>query len=156
MAKTTAQAAEGRTKSVVITREEIFLRLRTMIGDSLAVPEAEITLQSRLIDDLGADSLDFVDLVFAIEKEFGARIREADFNFLARLDFSSPAVMREGFLTPETIERLRPLLPGLATVPDQTRVSPGELFSLMTVESLCIMIERKKISTTEDTEDAED
>ena len=137
----------------MMTRREIFPRLRAIVADSLAVPESEIALQSLLIDDLGADSLDFVDLVFAIEKEFGARIREADFNFLARLDFSSPAVMREGFLTAETIERLRPLLPGLATVPDQTRVSPGELFSLMTVESLCIMIERQKLSTTGDTED---
>ena len=115
-----------------------------MLAGSLAVPETDIALQSRLIDDLGADSLDFVDLVFAIEKEFGAKIREADFNFLARLDFSSPAVMRDGFLARETIERLMPLLPGLAAVPDQSRVTPGELFSLMTVESLCIMIEREQ------------
>ena len=143
-------------QTTLTTRGEIFSRLRRMLADSLAVSESEITLQSRLIDDLGADSLDFVDLVFAIEKEFGARIREADFNFLARLDFSSPAVMREGFLTAETIERLRPLLPGLATVPDHTRVSPGELFSLMTVESLCVMIERDQISTAKGAEDTQD
>lgn len=129
---------------LALPRTEIFSRLRSMIADSLAVPESDVTLQSRLIDDLGADSLDFVDLVFAIEKEFGTKIREADFNFLARLDFSSPAVMRDGFLTRETIERLLPLLPGLAGVPDQGRVTPGELFSLMTVESLCIMIEREQ------------
>jgi acyl carrier protein len=129
---------------LALPRTEIFSRLRSMIAGSLAVPEGDVTLQSRLIDDLGADSLDFVDLVFAIEKEFGAKIREADFNFLARLDFSSPAVMRDGFLTRETIERLLPLLPGLAGVPDQGRVTPGELFSLMTVESLCIMIEREQ------------
>jgi len=113
-----------------------------MLAGSLAVPEGDIAPQSRLIDDLGADSLDFVDLVFAIEKEFGAKIRESDFNFLARLDFSSPAVMRDGVLTPETIERLTPLLPGLATVADRGRVAPGELFSLMTVESLCIIVEQ--------------
>jgi len=131
-------------KKDVMARTEIFTRLRAMLADSLAVAEGEIQINSRLIDDLGADSLDFVDLVFAIEKEFGARIREADFNFLARLDFSSPAVMRDGFLTAETVERLAPLLPGLATVPDRSRVTPGELFSLMTVESLCIMIEREQ------------
>jgi len=129
---------------LALPRTEIFSRMRSMIADSLAVPESDVTLQSRLIDDLGADSLDFVDLVFAIEKEFGTKIREADFNFLARLDFSSPAVMRDGFLTRETIDRLLPLLPGLAAVPDQGRVTPGELFSLMTVESLCIMIEREQ------------
>ena len=124
-------------------RNQIFGRLRAMLADSLAAPEQTITMQSRLIDDLGADSLDFVDLVFAIESEFGVKIREADFNFLGRLDFSSPEVMREGFLTTATIDRLTPLLPGLADVPDKARVTPGDLFSLMTVESLCIMIERE-------------
>ena len=72
-----------------------------MIADSLAVDESQVVPEARLIDDLGADSLDFVDLVFAIEKEFGVKVREADFNFLARLDFSSPEVMRDGFITRE-------------------------------------------------------
>jgi len=62
-------------------RNQIFGRLRAMLADSLAAPEQTITMQSRLIDDLGADSLDFVDLVFAIESEFNVKIREADFNF---------------------------------------------------------------------------
>ena len=125
-------------------RSEMFARLRSMLADSLAILETGITLQSRLIDDLGADSLDFVDLMFAIEKAFGVKIPEGDFNFLTRLDFSSPAVMRDGFLTGEIIDRLAPLLPDLATVPDRSRVAPGQIFSLITVESLCIMIERQR------------
>ena len=130
-----------------MSRDEIAARLRPLLADSLAVSADAITLQSRLIDDLGADSLDFVDLIFAIEKTFGARIREADFAFLTRLDFTSPEIMREGFLTPATIERVAPFLPGLASVPDPARVTPRQLFSLMTGESLCIMIERE-LSTT--------
>jgi len=126
-----------------MTRDDIFPRVRAMIADSLAIDESTVALQSRLIDDLGADSLDFVDLVFAIEKAFGVKIREADLNFLARLDFSSPTVMKDGFLTPETIESLSPLLPALHQLPDRTRVTPGQLFSLLTVESLCLMIERR-------------
>lgn len=114
-----------------------------MIADSLAINAAEITPDSRLIDDLGADSLDFVDLIFAIEKEFGVKVREADFNFLARLDFSSPAVMQDGFITSETIERLAPFLPALRKLADVSQVTPRQLFSLLTVESLCIMIDRQ-------------
>ena len=113
-----------------------------MIADSLAIDASEITMQSRLIDDLGADSLDFVDLIFAIEKEFGVKVREADFNFLAKLDFTSPTVMKDGFITSETLDRLLPLLPALGKV-DRERVTPQQLFSLMTVESLCLMIERQ-------------
>jgi len=125
-----------------MTREDVFPKLRAMIADSLAVDEAGVTLQSRLIDDLGADSLDFVDLVFAIEKAFGVKIREADLNFLARLDFRSPTVLKDGFLTAETLDTLLPLMPALGNVPDRARVTPGELFALLTVESLCLMVER--------------
>ena len=122
---------------------DVFPRVRALIADSLAVDEASVTLESRLIDDLGADSLDFVDLVFAIEKTFGVKLREADLNFLARLDFSSPSVMKDGFLTAETIDAIAPLLPALRNVPDRGRVTPGELFSLLTVQTLCLMIERR-------------
>lgn len=124
-------------------RSDVFPKVRAMIADSLAIDESAVTRQSRLIDELGADSLDFVDLVFAIEKAFGVKIREADLNFLTRLDFSSPTVMKDGFLTLETVETLVPLLPELQRVPDRARVTPGQLFSLLTVDSLCLMIERR-------------
>jgi acyl carrier protein len=123
---------------------DIFPALRTMIAESLALDEAAITLESRLIDDLGADSLDFVDLIFAIERAFGVKLREADLTFLTGLDFSSPTVMKDGVLTPETLTAIAPLLPALQNVPDPTRVTPGELFSLLTVETLCLMIERHR------------
>ena len=124
--------------------DDIFPTLRTMIAESLALDEAAITLESRLIDDLGADSLDFVDLIFAIERAFGVKLREADLKFLTGLDFSSPTVMKDGVLTPETLTAIAPLLPALQHVPDRTRVTPGELFSLLTVETLCLMIERRR------------
>ena len=123
--------------------DDVFTRVRALIADSLALQESGITPQSRLIDDLGADSLDFVDLTFAIEKAFGVKLREAELNFLTRLDFSSPAVMQGGYLTRDTIASLRPLLPALDRAPDPDRVTPGELFSLLTVETLCLMIQRR-------------
>jgi acyl carrier protein len=125
-----------------MNRDTILPKLRSMIADSLAIDESSVVPDARLIDDLGADSLDFVDLVFAIEKEFGVKVREADFNFLARLDFSSPEVMRDGFITRNTIDALIPLLPALAAAEDRHHVTPRELFSYITVESLCLMIER--------------
>ena len=123
--------------------DDVFTRVRALIADSLALQESGITPQSRLIDDLGADSLDFVDLTFAIENAFGVKLREAELNFLTRLDFSSPAVMQGGYLTRDTIASIRPLLPALDRAPDPDRVTPGELFSLLTVETLCLMVQRR-------------
>ena len=122
-------------------RDQILEKLRAMIADSLAVEEASVTPEARLIDDLGADSLDFVDLVFTLEKRFQIKIREGDFEFLSRLDLSSPSVMRDGYLTKETVARLSEGLPALKEL-DPQRVSPGQLFSLITVDTLCRMVAR--------------
>lgn len=71
------------------------------------------------------------------------KVRDSERDFLSRLDFSSPDVMREGYLTAATVDRLQEWLPALCAVPDPARVTPGELFSMITVETLCILVGRK-------------
>ncbi|WP_437603822.1 phosphopantetheine-binding protein [Sorangium sp. So ce590] len=117
--------------------------VKRCIVESLAVEADAVELGSRLIDDLGADSLDFVDIVFMVDHELHIRARESEFNFITRLDFSSPEVMKEGFLTGPVVARLETWLPALAAVEDKTRVTPRQLFSLITVEALCIVAARR-------------
>ena len=126
-----------------MNQEEIFLAMRSLVADSLALKEDEIQPQSRLTDDLGADSLDFIDIIFGIEKKFGIKLRDGELDFILRLDFSSPQVMRQGYLTLETIERLKKRLPALEQVQDPAKVTPAQLFSLITIETLCIMVEEE-------------
>jgi len=126
-----------------VTRDELVTAVRALLADRLALKVERVTLRSRLIDDLGADSLDFIDMVFTLEKKFGIKIREEEFDFLSRLDFSSPEVMRDGFLTVETVEKLRPRLPGLGELADPTRVTPKDLFGLLTVETLCDLVQTR-------------
>ena len=120
-----------------------FAAVRDCIIDSLALDASEVTLGSRLIDDLGADSLDFVDIVFMVDRELDIRVRESEFNFLTRLDFSSPEVMKEGHLTEAVVERLAQWLPALRRLPDRSQVTPRQLFSLITVEAICIVAARR-------------
>lgn len=122
--------------------DELLATVKRCIAESLAVPPAEITLESRLVDDLGADSLDFVDIVFMLDRELDIRVRETEFNFLTRLDFSSPEVMKGSHLTAPVVERLSGFLPALRVVPDRTQVTPRQLFSLITVESICLVCEQ--------------
>lgn len=88
-----------------MTHDQVVTEVRRLLADRLVVKLEIIALDSRLIDDLGADSLDFIDIVFNLEKKFGIKIPEDEFDFLARLDFTSAEVMRDGFLTVETIRR---------------------------------------------------
>ena len=53
---------------------ETFDKVADIISDTSEIPREEITPESHTIDDLGIDSLDFLDIVFAIDKEFGIKI----------------------------------------------------------------------------------
>ena len=51
-----------------------FDKVADIISDTSEIPREEIKLESHTIDDLGIDSLDFLDIVFAVDKEFGIKI----------------------------------------------------------------------------------
>ncbi len=123
--------------------DSIFQTVKALIVDALALEPDEVKLESRLVDDLGADSLDFVDIVFQLDQELDIKVRDGEFNFLTRLDFSSPEVMQEGFLTEPVIAELEKWLPAIAQQPDRTRITPQQLFSLITVEAICIVAARR-------------
>jgi len=61
-----------------VDRDEIFEKVRTIISEKLGVEEDEVTEESTLDEDLGADSLDLVDLTMAIEDEFGVRVEDEE------------------------------------------------------------------------------
>lgn len=57
---------------------EIFDRVKEIIVDQLGVDEEEVTPEASFVDDLGADSLDIVELVMALEEEFDLEIPDED------------------------------------------------------------------------------
>ena len=61
---------------------DIAARVKKIIVDKLGVDEGEVTNEASFTNDLGADSLDFVEIVFMIDQEFDIRVRESEFNFL--------------------------------------------------------------------------
>jgi acyl carrier protein len=54
----------------------IFERIKEMIMEELNVPEEKITMQARLAEDLGADSIDAVELIMNIEDEFSVQVSD--------------------------------------------------------------------------------
>ncbi|SHF31314.1 acyl carrier protein [Desulforamulus putei DSM 12395] len=55
-----------------------FDRIKAIIVDQLGVDEADVTMDASFVDDLGADSLDIVELVMALEEEFGLEIPDEE------------------------------------------------------------------------------
>ena len=58
--------------------EEVFEKVEAIIVEQLGVAETSVEMDSSFIDDLGADSLDIVELVMALEEEFDMEIPDAD------------------------------------------------------------------------------
>ena len=58
--------------------ENVSAKVKKIVADHLAVEEAKVTEEASFIDDLGADSLDTVELVMAFEEEFGSEISDSD------------------------------------------------------------------------------
>ena len=56
--------------------QDVSSKVKKMVADHLGVDEAKVTEESNFIDDLGADSLDTVELVMAFEEEFGSEISD--------------------------------------------------------------------------------
>ena len=61
-----------------MSSEEIFEKVKSVIVEQLGTEEVNITLEASFIDDLGADSLDIVELIMALEEEFDTEIPDGD------------------------------------------------------------------------------
>lgn len=61
-----------------MTQEEVFEKVKGIIVEQLGVAENAVTMEASFIDDLGADSLDIVELIMALEEEFDIEIPDAD------------------------------------------------------------------------------
>ena len=61
-----------------MSSEEVFEKVKEIIVEQLGVADTAVTLEASFIDDLGADSLDIVELIMALEEEFDIEIPDAD------------------------------------------------------------------------------
>ena len=69
-----------------MSSEEIFEKVKATIVEQLGVAETAVTLDASFIDDLGADSLDIVELIMALEEEFDMEIPDSDAEKIATVN----------------------------------------------------------------------
>ncbi len=95
----------------MIDKNEIIKQVKTIIAQALRVEEAKVTPQASLIRDLGAESIDFLDIVFRLEKSFKIKIPKGEL-FPEKI-LTDARFVKAGQITAEGIQELKVRMPGL-------------------------------------------
>ncbi len=129
--------------SDALTEQEILGRLRPLIREVTGAAAEQVRLESVLVADLGAESLDLLDLSFLIEEEFGIAIEANEFERQARRRMGGQAYEEDGYLTEPALAELAKALPEL----ESRHFAPGlrkmDIPALLTVAVFVHLIRRK-------------
>src|SRR5262245_7560198 len=124
------------------TRDEIYSKVSATLVEALNVDEDEIQPTSTLQGDLGAESIDFLDIVFRLEREFGIKIPRGEL-FPESIFQGDPEFVQNGKVTDKGLAELRARMPfadlsGFEQNPDVSNLS-----DLFTVDLITRYIEGK-------------
>jgi acyl carrier protein len=92
-----------------MSRDEIFKKVQGVLVDALGVDEEEVTPTATLRGDLGAESIDFLDIVFRLEKTFNIKIPRNE--MFPEEIFTNPQYVQNNKLTPAGMDELRKRMP---------------------------------------------
>jgi len=114
------------------SRDEIFKEVQEVLVDALGVDDEEVTTEATLMGDLGAESIDFLDIVFRLEKAFGIKIPREEL-FPAENLMNNPEFINNGKFTTKGLTELREKIPhtNLSTFENDPDINKlGDLFTV--------------------------
>jgi acyl carrier protein len=124
-----------------MTRDEILAKVRETLVDALGVDEDEVQATSTLTGDLGAESIDFLDIVFRLEKAFGIQIPRGELfpdNILNNAEF-----VENGKVTAKGLEELKKRMPHADFTDFEKNPDINHMPDLFTVTTIVNYIDRK-------------
>jgi len=125
-----------------MSRDEIIGEVQEVLVDALGVDEEEITADATLMGDLGAESIDFLDIVFRLEKAFGIKIPREEL-FPAESLLNNPKFVNNGKLTEAGLTELREKVPHTDITAFENDPDINKLGDLFTVGAIVNYVEGK-------------
>ena len=127
---------------MALDKEQVFAQVREVLVDALGVDEEEVTRDATLMGDLGAESIDFLDIVFRLEKAFSIKIPREEL-FPAETLMNNQELVSNGKLTPKGLAELKEKMPHTDLSVFQNDPDINKLADLFTVDSIVKYIEGK-------------
>jgi acyl carrier protein len=123
------------------TQDEIFTKVQTALVDALGVDEEEVIPEATMVGDLGAESIDFLDIVFRLEKAFVIEIPRSELfpeDILTNAEY-----VKDGRVTPSGVAELKKRMPFADLTKFEANPVVQDFGNLLTVNDLCRYIESK-------------
>jgi acyl carrier protein len=126
---------------MALSREEIYSKVQAVLVDALGVDEEEVTPTAVIRDDLGAESIDFLDIMFRLEKAFGIKIPKGEMydENLA----NDPNFVKDGVVTPTGVAELKKRMPHSDFSTFEQDPKLDNMSKLFTVNMIVNYVERK-------------
>ncbi|MDX2148236.1 MAG: phosphopantetheine-binding protein [Planctomycetota bacterium] len=124
-----------------MTHEEILGKVRGVLVDALALDEDDVTPDATLFGDLGAESIDILDIQFKLEQAFGFKIAQGE--FFPEGVSQDPEFVREGKVTPKGIQVLRQKLPHVDFADFERDPQMRRLADIFTVDTVVRFVANK-------------
>ena|SRR5579862_9200444 len=126
----------------MLTQDDIYKKVSNTLVEALNVDEEEISPQSTLQGDLGAESIDFLDIVFRLEREFGIKIPRGEL-FPESIFQGDPEFVQNGKVTEKGMAELRSKMPFADLSEFEKTRDIGQIGELFTVELITRYVQGK-------------
>lgn len=123
------------------THDEIFAKVQATLVEALGVDEDDVTSEASLRADLGAESIDFLDIVFRLERNFAIKIPRGE--LLPDHFGSEPGLVQDGKLTPAGLTELKQRLPYVNLSSFESNPEVDKIQDLYTVDTLVQYVNSK-------------
>ncbi|MBQ80670.1 MAG: acyl carrier protein [Planctomycetaceae bacterium] len=123
------------------SRDEIFEKVQTALVDALGVDDDEVTPEATMVGDLGAESIDFLDIVFRLEKAFGIKIPRSE--LFPEDVLSSTEFVVDGKLNDAGIAALKERMPFVDLAQFEANPSVQNFPNILTVEDMVRYVQTK-------------
>lgn len=122
-------------------RDQVFLKVQTALVDALGVNDDDVTPDATLIGNLGAESIDFLDIVFRLEKSFGIEIPRQE--LLPDDILTSGRYVKDGKLNDAGLVEMKRRMPFMELSKFERNPVVNQFAAVLTVNDLCQFVESK-------------
>jgi acyl carrier protein len=127
---------------MTMSRDEIFEQVKEVLVDALGLDDDEVTKDATLMADLGAESIDFLDIVFRLEKAFGIKVPREEL-FPAESLMNNSEYVSNGKVTEKGLAEFKAKMPHSDLTAFEADPDVNKIADLFTVDSIVNFVEMK-------------